>query len=48
MAKTARQCGAVTVKQWFDDPNHPDRQMGWAEPITTTDYIRSVRRLVIR
>ncbi|HST20597.1 MAG TPA: transposase [Blastocatellia bacterium] len=39
---------AATVKQWFDDPNHSDRQMGWAEPITTTDYIRPVRRLVIR
>ena len=38
----------MTVKQWFDDPHHPDRQMRWAEPITTTDYIRPVRRLVIR
>ena len=38
---------AVTVKQWFDDLSHPDRQMGWAEPIKTSDYMRPVRRLMI-
>jgi hypothetical protein len=39
---------ASTVEQWFDDPNHPDRQMGWAVPETTPDYVRPVRRLLIR
>jgi hypothetical protein len=39
---------ASTVKQWYDDPRHPDRQMGWAEPASTPDYVRPVRRLVIR
>jgi hypothetical protein len=39
---------ASTVKQWYDDPHHLDRQMGWAEPLTTRDYVRLVRRLVIR
>jgi hypothetical protein len=39
---------AATVKEWFDDPDHSDRQIGWAEPATTPDYVRAVRRLVIR
>ena len=39
---------ASTVKQWYDDPHHPLRQMGWAEPLTTPDYVRPVRRIVIR
>jgi hypothetical protein len=39
---------ASTVKQWYDDPHHPDRQMGWADPASTPDYVRPVRRLVIR
>ena len=39
---------AYTVKQWFDDPQHPGRQVGWAEPETTPDYVRPVKRLVIR
>jgi hypothetical protein len=39
---------AATVTQWHDDLRHPDRQMGWAEPATTPDYVRPVRRLVIR
>ncbi len=39
---------AATVVQWHQDPRHPDRQMGWAEPATTPDYVRPVRRLVIR
>ena len=39
---------ASTVEQWFDDPHHPDRQMGWTVPETTPDYVRPVRRLLIR
>jgi len=39
---------AATVAQWHDNPRHPDRQMGWAQPATTPDYVRPVRRLVIR
>jgi hypothetical protein len=39
---------AYTVKQWYDDPQHPGRQVGWAEPETTPDYVRPVKRLVIR
>ena len=30
------------------DPKKPDRQVGWAVPEETPDYVRSVRRLVIR
>ena len=39
---------AYTVKQWYDDLQHPGRQVGWAEPETTPDYVRQVKRLVIR
>jgi hypothetical protein len=39
---------ASTVKEWFDDLHHPDRQMGWADPASTPDYVRPVRRLLIR
>lgn len=39
---------AYTVKRWYDDPRHPGRQVGWAEPETTPDYVRPVKRLVIR
>ena len=39
---------AYTVKQWYDDLRHPGRQVGWAEPETTPDYVRPVKRLVIR
>lgn len=39
---------AYTVKRWYDDPQHPGRQVGWAEPETTPDYVRPVKRLVIR
>ena len=39
---------AATVKEWFDDPHHADRQMGWAEPASTPEYSRPLRRLVIR
>ncbi|MDQ3258664.1 MAG: hypothetical protein M3R15_33080 [Acidobacteriota bacterium] len=36
------------MNQWYDDPQHPGRQVGWAEPETTPDYVRQVKRLVIR
>ncbi len=39
---------AATVKQWYNDPLHPGRQVGWALPETTPDYVRPVKRLVIR
>jgi hypothetical protein len=39
---------AYTVKHWYDDPQHSGRQVGWAEPETTPDYVRPVKRLVIR
>jgi Transposase DDE domain group 1 len=39
---------ACTVKRWYADPQHPGRQVGWAEPETTPDYVRPVKRLVIR
>jgi len=39
---------AYTVKRWYDDPQHPGRQVGWAEPETTPDYVRPVKRLVVR
>jgi hypothetical protein len=39
---------ASTVVEWFDDPNHPERQVGWVVPEETPDYVRPVRRLAIR
>jgi hypothetical protein len=39
---------AATVQEWFDDPAHPERQVGWVVPEETPDYVRSVRRLAIR
>jgi hypothetical protein len=39
---------AYTMKRWYDDPLHPGRQVGWAEPEMTPDYVRPVKRLVIR
>jgi len=39
---------AYTVKRWYDDLQHPGRQVGWAEPETTPDYVRPVKRLVVR
>ncbi len=39
---------AYTVKVWYTDPLHPGRQVGWAEPETTPDYVRPVKRLVVR
>jgi len=39
---------ADTVVEWFDDPAHPERQVGWVVPEDTPDYARPVRRLAIR
>jgi hypothetical protein len=39
---------AATVARWYDDPLHPGRQVGWAVPESTPDYVRPVKRLVIR
>src|SRR6266446_3724297 len=43
---------ARSVTEWFDDPKHPGRQVGWAIPETRYDdgwnYVRPVRCLVIR
>jgi hypothetical protein len=39
---------AGTVVEWFDDPAHPERQVGWVVPEDTPDYARPVRRLAIR
>ncbi|MDQ3252746.1 MAG: transposase [Acidobacteriota bacterium] len=47
-ASTRAAAWAATVKEWFDDPQHEGRQLGWADPETTPDYVRPVRRLVIR
>lgn len=38
---------APTVKEWFPDPLHPGRQVGWAT-CGSHDYERSVRRLIVR
>lgn len=35
------------VRQWIDDPRHPDRQLGWIEA-GSPGYVRQVRRLVMR
>ncbi len=39
---------ATTVIEWFADPNHPQREMGWVVPLDTPDYVRPVKRLAIR
>lgn len=39
---------AATVAEWFDDPDHPERQVGWVVPEDTPDYARPVRRLALR
>jgi hypothetical protein len=39
---------AATVVEWFDDPAHPERQVGWVIPEETPDYVCPVRRLAIR
>jgi hypothetical protein len=38
---------APTVKEWFMDPLHPGRQVGWAM-CPSDGYEREVRRLVVR
>jgi hypothetical protein len=38
---------APTVKEWFPDPLHPGRQVGWAT-CGSRDYEREVRRLIVR
>ena len=38
---------APTVKEWFADPLHPGRQVGWAT-CGSLDYEREVRRLIVR
>ena len=38
---------AKDVRQWTDDPRHPDRQLGWVEA-GSPGYVRKVRRLVMR
>jgi hypothetical protein len=38
---------APTVKEWFNDPLHPGRQLGWAT-CGSHDYEREVRRLIVR
>ncbi len=38
---------APTVKEWFSDPQHPGRQVGWAT-CPSDGYEREVRRLVVR
>lgn len=44
----ARAAGiALTVKEWFPDPLHPGRQVGWAT-CGSHDYEREVRRLIVR
>jgi len=39
---------AATVREWFDDPQHPGRQLGWLVPEESLDYVKPVRRLAIR
>jgi hypothetical protein len=38
---------APTVKEWFSDPRHPGRQVGWAR-CPSDGYEREVRRLIVR
>ena len=38
---------APFVKRWVADPQHPHRQMGWAE-CENVDYVRPVKRLILR
>jgi hypothetical protein len=39
---------AGTVQEWFDDPAHPERQVGRVVAEQTPDYVRPVRRLALR
>jgi len=38
---------ALTVKEWYDDPLHPGRRVGWAT-CPSDGYEREVRRLIVR
>lgn len=38
---------APTVKEWFPDPRHPGRQVGWAT-CPSDGYEREVHRLIVR
>ncbi|HKX27508.1 MAG TPA: transposase, partial [Blastocatellia bacterium] len=38
---------AQSVTRWIQDPQHPHRQMGWAEGLIE-DYLRPVKRLMLR
>src|SRR5215510_16135558 len=38
---------AQSVTQWISDPQHPHRQMGWAE-CECIGFVRPVKRLVLR
>ena len=38
---------APTVKEWYDDPLHPGRRVGWAT-CPSDGYEREVRRLIVR
>jgi hypothetical protein len=38
---------AQYVREWFDDPRQPDRQVGWI-PVPSVGYARPVRRLMFR
>lgn len=38
---------ALSVGEWYDDPRHPGRHLGWAL-VKEGDYVRPVRRLALR
>lgn len=38
---------ALSVKEWVEDPQHPDHLLGWAL-VKNGSYVRPVRRLAIR
>jgi hypothetical protein len=38
---------ATTVQEWFDDPQHPGRQMGWLVPEDAPDYVKPGHTILI-
>jgi hypothetical protein len=38
---------AASVREWYDDPKLPERQVGWVT-IAPTDYVREVVRIAVR
>ena len=48
VSSKSAEAWATTVIEWFSDPNHPQREMGWVVPLDTPDYVRPVKRLAIR